>query len=96
LDLRGPHDLRNTFATWLEDAAIPSRVIDELMGHASGRRDHGAGGSPMGRVYRETTPAMVARVTAALDERIGVAERVAAHLLREGRDSGSVEGGEGL
>jgi integrase len=55
LDLRGPHDLRHTFATWLEDAAIPSRVIDELMGHASGRRDHAAGGSPMGRVYRETT-----------------------------------------
>jgi hypothetical protein len=24
----------------------------------------------MGRVYRETTPAMVARVTAALDDRI--------------------------
>src|SRR5918994_2506981 len=34
LDLRGPHDLRHTFATWLEDAAIPSRVIDELMGHS--------------------------------------------------------------
>jgi integrase len=38
LDLHGPHDLRHTFATWLEDAAIPVRVIDELMGHASGRR----------------------------------------------------------
>jgi hypothetical protein len=63
LDLRGPHDLRHTFATWLEEAAIPSRVIDELLGHASGRRDRGANGSPMGRVYRETTPAMVARVT---------------------------------
>ena len=43
LDLRGPHDLRHTFATWLEDAAIPSRVIDELMGHASGHRDRGLG-----------------------------------------------------
>ena len=95
LDLRGPHDLRHTFATWLEDAAIPSRVIDELMGHASGRRDHGVGGSPMGRVYRETTPAMVARVTAALDERLGRALAVAAHLLREGRDSRAVEGEEG-
>jgi len=62
LDLRGPHDLRHTFATWLEDAGIPSRVIDELMGHSGGRRDRG--GSPMGRVYRETTPAMLARVTA--------------------------------
>jgi integrase len=95
LDLRGPHDLRHTFATWLEDAAIPSRVIDELMGHASGRRDRGAGGSPMGRVYRETTPAMVSRVTAALDERIGHAQALAAYLLREGRDWRAVEGGEG-
>ena len=25
LDLHGPHDLRHTFATWLEDAGIPSR-----------------------------------------------------------------------
>jgi hypothetical protein len=38
LDLRGPHDLRHTFSTWLEDAGIPARVIDEPMGHqASGR-----------------------------------------------------------
>jgi integrase len=95
-DLRGPHDLRHTFATWLEDAAIPSRVIDELMGHASGRRDRGAGGSPMGRVYRETTPAMLARVTAALDERISCALAVAAYLLREGRNSRVVGGGEAL
>jgi integrase len=95
LDLRGPHDLRHTFATWLEEAAIPSRVIDELMGHANGRHDRGAGGSPMGRVYRETTPAMLARVTAALDERMGRALSVAAYLLRERRDSRAVEGGEG-
>jgi hypothetical protein len=39
---------------------------------------------------------MVARVTAALDERIGVAERVAAHLLRERRNSRVVEAEEGL
>jgi integrase len=95
LDLRGPHDLRHTFATWLEDAAIPSRVIDELMGHASGRRDRGAAGSPMGRVYRETTPAMVARVTAALDDRTSRALAVAAYLLRGRRDSRPVDGGEG-
>jgi integrase len=94
-DLRGPHDLRHTVATWLEEAAIPSRVIDELMGHASGRRDRGAGGTPMGRVYRETTPAMVARVTAALDGRLGRALAVAAYLLREGRDWRAVDGGEG-
>jgi integrase len=81
LELRGPHDLRHTFATWLEDAAIPSRVIDELMGHAGGRRDRASAGSPMGRVYRETTPAMLARITAALDDRIGLAARIAANLL---------------
>ena len=66
------------------------------MGHAGGRRDWGGGGSPMGRVYRETTPVMMARVTAALDERIGHALAVAAYLLRERRDSRAVEGGEGL
>jgi hypothetical protein len=37
----------------------------------------------MGRVYRETTPAMLGRVIAALDERISRAEQVAASLLRE-------------
>jgi len=74
LDLRGPHNLRHTFATWLEDAGIPSRVIDELMGHSGGRRAGAASGNPMGRIYRETTPAMVARVTAAMDERIGHAQ----------------------
>jgi integrase len=83
LDLRGPHDLRHTFATWLEDAGIPSRVIDELMGHSGGRRDR-AGGSPMGRVYRETTPAMLVRVTAAFDERIACARRIAVAARHEG------------
>jgi integrase len=33
LQLRGPHDLRHSFSTWLEDEGIPARVIDELMGH---------------------------------------------------------------
>jgi hypothetical protein len=51
----------------------------------------------MGRVYRETTPAMVARVTAAaLDDRIGHAVAVAEYLLRERWDSHVVDGGQGL
>jgi len=73
LKLRGPHDLRHTFSTWLEDAGIPARVIDELMGHAGGRRD-GAGqaqrGSVIGLRYRWTTPEMEARVVAAIEQRL--------------------------
>jgi hypothetical protein len=38
---------------------------------------------------------MVARMTAALDDRIGHALAVAAHLLRERRGSRAVDGGEG-
>jgi hypothetical protein len=50
-------------------------VIDELMGHAGGRRvEHG---SRIGRVYRETTPEMLARVVAALEQRLAVVLTVA-------------------
>ena len=68
----GPHDLRHTFATWLEDDGIPARVIDELMGHAATRRSSwaGEGMSAMGAVYRHTTTAMEARVLRALDTRL--------------------------
>jgi integrase len=38
VDPHGPFDLRHTFSTWLEDACIPARVIDELMGHERSRR----------------------------------------------------------
>jgi integrase len=80
LKLRGPHDLRHTFSTWLEDAGIPARVIDELMGHTAGRG--GAGeleqrGSLVGLRYRWTTPEMEARVVAAIEERLATALIVA-------------------
>jgi hypothetical protein len=81
LDLHGPHDLRHTFATWLEDAAIPARVIDELMGHAGGRRPDQ--GSRIGRIYRETTPEVVARVVAAIEARLALVLEVAEKERRE-------------
>ncbi len=76
LKLRGPHDLRHTFSTWLEDAGIPARVIDELMGHAGGRRG-AADGSAIGVRYRHTTPEMEARAVAAIEQRLAVALKAA-------------------
>jgi integrase len=80
LDVHGPHDLRHTFSTWLEDAGIPARVIDEVMGHSGGRRGGGAPelrGSAIGGRYRWTTRDMAARVVAAIEERLAVALAVA-------------------
>jgi integrase len=76
LKLRGPHDLRHTFSTWLEDAGIPARVIDELMGHAGGRRG-AADGSTIGVRYRHTTPEMEARAVAAIEQRLAMALKAA-------------------
>ena len=78
LRLRGPHDLRHTFSTWLEDAGIPARVIDELMGHAGGHR--GGQGSAIGLRYRHTTPKMEARVVAAIEQRLETASAAAAEV----------------
>ena len=69
VDLHGAHDLRHTYATWLEDAGILARVIDELMGHeATGRAagseqrhgrplptHHPRDGSPSRRRHSATT-----------------------------------------
>jgi integrase len=72
VDLHGAHDFRHTFATWLEDAGIPARVIDELMGHEATGRSRQHQGSAMGAHYRHITPAMAARVTAAVQQRLPI------------------------
>jgi integrase len=80
LELHGPHDFRHTVSTWLEDAGIPARVIDEIMGHQSGhssRRSQRDSGSRIGTRYRHTTPEMAARVVAAIEERLAIVLRVA-------------------
>jgi Phage integrase family len=76
VDLHGAHDLRHTFATWLEDAGIPARVIDEVMGHETSGRGSQPG-SAMGAHYRHTTPEMAARVAAAIQQRLTIVLEVA-------------------
>jgi hypothetical protein len=69
-----------TYATWLEDAGIPARVIDELMGHQASSRGGHLRGSAIGAHHRHTTPEMAARVIDAIQQRLtvvlGVAELV--------------------
>jgi Phage integrase family len=77
VDLHGAHDLRHTYATWLEDAGIPARVIDELMGHQASSRGGQHLGSAMGAHYRHTTPEMAARVVDAIQQRLTVVLEVA-------------------
>jgi integrase len=78
LDLHGPHDLRHTYATWLEDAGIPGRVIDELMGHDNTHRARQDRVSRIGMGYRDTTPEMLMRAVAAIESRLAVVLEVAA------------------
>jgi hypothetical protein len=77
VELHGAHDLRHTYATWLEDAAIPARVIDELMGHQASSRGGHLRGSVIGVHYRHTTPEMAARVVDAIQQRLTVVLAVA-------------------
>ena len=70
VDLHGAHDFRHTYSTWLEDAGIPARVIDELMGHQASGRFGRHQASAIGAHYRHTTPEMATRVVAAVEERL--------------------------
>jgi integrase-like protein len=72
VDLHGTHDFRHTHATWLEDAGIPARVIDELMGHEATSRSRQHQGSAMGAHYRHTAPKMAMRVIDAIVRRLGM------------------------
>jgi integrase len=87
LDLRGPHDLRHAFSTWLEDAGIPARVIDEVMGHRDARqRSAETSGSAIGAVYRHTSSEMWIRVIAAIEDQLVVVLKVASDLLAGGSE----------
>ena len=81
VDLRGAHDFRHSFATWLEDAGIPARVIDELMGHEASTRGAQHLGSTMGAHYRHTTPEMATRVVMVIQDRLAVVVRVAEQVV---------------
>ena len=81
VDLHGAHDFRHTFATWLEDAGVPARVIDEVMGHEATSRAGQQRGSAMGAHYRHTTPEMAACIATAIEQRLTVVLRVAEQVL---------------
>jgi integrase len=81
LQLRGPHDLRHSFSTWLEDEGIPARVIDELMATSAATVGSWRG-SRIGARYRHTTPEMADRVVQALDTRLSLALHVAEATTR--------------
>ena len=81
VDLRGAHDFRHTNATWLEDAGIPARVIDELMGHEATGRSGQQSGSAMGAHYRHTTPEMASRVVEATQQRLVIVLQLAEQTL---------------
>ena len=90
LDPHGPHDLRHTFATWLEDGAVPARVIEELMGHqASFTKPHEAGSSPELEgwhvVVREGCRAELLRICCAHSAVMGVRWRYGRYDLEEAR-----------
>jgi hypothetical protein len=80
VDLRAAHDFRHISATRLEDAGIPARVIDELMGDEATSRATQHLGNAMGAHYRHTTPEMAGRVAVAIQTRLAVVLRVAEEI----------------
>ena len=95
VDRHGAYNFRHTFATWLEDAGIPARVIDEVMGHEATSRVGQQRGSAMGAHYRHTTPIMAARIAAAVEQRLTVVLEVAEQVLRPTRTAQRAERSSG-
>ena len=85
VDLHGSHDFRHTFATWLEDAGIPARALDELMGHEATGRGGQQRGSAMGAHYRHTAPELATRVITAIEARLALVLSVAEEALETRR-----------
>jgi integrase len=83
----GPHDLRHTFSTWLEDAGIPARVIDELMGHQRSRHRGAGGREPHRGALPPPHPGDGRPGGAAIQERLVVVVQIA-EAVRELDDSG--------
>jgi hypothetical protein len=68
------------YATWLEDAGIPARVIDELMGHEATSRGGQQRGSAMGPTTG-TPREMAARLATAIQQGLTVVLEVAEQVL---------------
>jgi integrase-like protein len=81
VDLRGAHDLRHAFATWLEDAGIPARVTDEVMGHEATSRTGQQHGSAMGPTTGTPPREVAGRTATAVEQRLTVVLEVAEQVL---------------
>jgi integrase len=90
VDLHGAHDFRHTFATWLEDAGIPARVIDEVMGHQATSRAGSQRGSAMGAHYRHTTTEMAGRVAEAIQQHLTIVLQVSEQTLENNPNRSSL------
>lgn len=69
------------FSTWLQDAGLPARVIDEVMGHQATGRAGRHRGSAIGAHYRHTTPEMASRLVAAIEARLAIVVQTAEAAL---------------
>jgi hypothetical protein len=74
-------------STWLEDAGIPARVIDELMATSGAATGSWRAGAASGRAIATE---MAVRVAAAIQERLAVVVQVAEAILQLDDSGGRV------